>query len=98
MVRPGKRSERYHGPSGPSPWARCRAWDLAAGEQVDDCSLVAIRVAELSVAQSYDVFVADPHAANPAGLRKKAPGCWQTSGRQRSQQRRIGSRHVDERC
>src|SRR5664280_2791386 len=49
-------------------------WDLAAGEQVDDCSLVAIRVAELSVGQSYDVFVADPHAANPAGLWKKAPG------------------------
>jgi hypothetical protein len=73
-------------------------WDLAAGEQVDDCSLVAKRVAELSVAQSYDVFVADPRAADPAGLWNKAPGCWQTSGRQRPQQRRIGSRLVDERC
>jgi hypothetical protein len=73
-------------------------WNLAAGEQVDDCSLVAKRVAELSVAQSYDVFVADPRAADPAGLWKKAPGCWQTSGRQRPQQRRIGSRLVDERC
>jgi hypothetical protein len=29
---------------------------------------------------------------------KKAPGCWQTSGRQRPQQRRIGSRLADERC
>ena len=29
-------------------------WDLAAGEQVDDRSLVAKRVAKLSVAQSYD--------------------------------------------
>src|ERR1051325_5800683 len=49
-------------------------WDVAAGEQVDDSSLVAKRVAKQSVAQSYDVFVADPHAANPAGLWKKAPG------------------------
>jgi hypothetical protein len=98
-VRPGRRSEMYHGPVravavGEVPGV----WNLAAGEQVDDCSLVAKRVAELSVAQSYDVFVADPHAANPAGLWKKAPGCWQTSGRQRPQQRRIGSRLVDERC
>ena len=72
-------------------------WNLAAGEQVDDCSLVAKRVAELSVAQSYDVFVADPRAADPAGLWKKAPGCWQTSGRQRPQQRRIGGRFTVER-
>jgi len=34
-------------------------WDLAAGEQVDDCSLVVMCVAELTVVvQSYDVFVA----------------------------------------
>jgi hypothetical protein len=58
-------------------------WDLAISEQVADSSLVAIRVAELSVAQSYDVFVSDPRAADPAGLWQKAPGCWQTSGRQR---------------
>jgi len=73
-------------------------WNLAAGEQVDDCSLVAKRVAELSVAQSYDVFVADPRAADPAGLWKKAPGCWQTSGRQRPQQGRVRGRLVDKRC
>jgi hypothetical protein len=64
--------------------------DLAAGEQVDDRSLVAIRVAKLSVVQPYDVFVADPHATNPAGLCNKAPSCWQTSGRQSPPQRRIG--------
>jgi hypothetical protein len=73
-------------------------WNLAAGEQVDDCSLVAKRVAELSVAQSYDVVVADPHAANPTGLWKKAPSCLQTSDRQRPQQRRIASWLADERC
>jgi hypothetical protein len=72
-------------------------WDLTAGEQAGDYSLVAKRVAKLAVAQSYDVFVADPYAANPAGLWKKAPGCWQTSGRQRPQQGRIGGRLVDER-
>jgi hypothetical protein len=74
-------------------------WDVAAGEQIDDCSLVAIRVAELSVVvQPDDVFVADPRAANPAGLWKKAPGSWQTSGRQRPQERRIGCRLADEGC
>jgi len=73
-------------------------WDLAASEQVADSSLVAKRVAVFSIAQPYDVFVADPRTADPAGFRKKAPGCGQTSGRQRPQQRRIGSRLVDERC
>ena len=58
-------------------------WDIAAGEQVDDCSLVAKRVAKPSVAQSYDDFVADPHAANPAAPWKKTPSCWEPSGRQR---------------
>jgi hypothetical protein len=72
-VRPGRRSEMYHGPSGPSPWARIRACGTS-------------------------LFVADPHAANPTGLWKKAPGCWQTSGRQRSQERRIGCRLADEGC
>jgi hypothetical protein len=44
-------------------------WDFAAGEQVDDSSFVAIGVAELFVGvQSYDVLVADPPTANPAGL------------------------------
>ena len=44
-------------------------WNLAAGNQVDDSSFVAIRVTEpFVVVQSNDVFVADPHAANPAGL------------------------------
>ena len=74
-----------------------RVLDLAVGEQADDGSLVAKRVAKLSVAQSCDVFVADPYAVNPAGFWKKAPGCWQTSGRQRPQQGRIGGRLVDER-
>src|SRR3984885_16281219 len=47
-------------------------WDPAAGEQFDDGSLVTIRVAvPLVVDQPYNVFVAYPHAANPAGLRKK---------------------------
>jgi hypothetical protein len=73
-------------------------WDLATGEQVDDCSLVAIRVAEPSVVvQSYDILVTHPRPADPAGLRYKTPGCWQISGRQDPQQHRIGSR-LDERC
>jgi hypothetical protein len=72
--------------------------DLAAGEQADDCGLVAIRVAEpFVVVQPHDVLVADPHPANPAGLCDKAPGCWQTSGRQRPHQRRIIFRLADER-
>jgi hypothetical protein len=65
---------------------------LAAVEQADDCGLVAVGVAESSVVvQSYDVLVADPHAADPAGLGDEAPGGRQTSGVQRSQQCRIGS-------
>ncbi|GAA4216226.1 hypothetical protein GCM10022220_46120 [Actinocatenispora rupis] len=72
--------------------------DLAAGEQVDDGSLVAIRVAVPFVGvESYDVFVADPRAANPASLSNKAPGCRQASGRQRPQQRRVDSRLVADR-
>jgi len=73
-------------------------WNLAAGEQVDDRSLVAKRVAKLSIAQSHDDFVADPYAANPAALWKKAPGCWQPSGRQRPQEGWVRGRLVDKRC
>src|SRR5438309_5367212 len=65
-------------------------WDLTAGEQAGDCSLVAKRVAKLAVAQSDYVFVADPYAIDPAGLWKKAPRCRQTSGRQRPQHGRVG--------
>src|SRR5207302_9085127 len=65
-------------------------WDLTAAEQAGDCSLVAKRVAKLAVAQSYDVFVADPYAIDPAGPWKKAPGCRQASGRQRPQQGPVG--------
>src|SRR4051794_36111197 len=73
-------------------------WNLAAGEQADDLRLVAKRVAKLSVAQPYDVFVADPYAANPAGLWKKAPGLRQSSGRQRPQQGWVTGGLVDKRC
>ena len=73
-------------------------WDLAAGEPLDDRSLVAKRVAKLSIAQSHDDFVADPYAANPAALWKKAPGCWQPSGRQRPQEGWVRGRLVDKRC
>jgi hypothetical protein len=72
-------------------------WDLGAGEQVDHGSLVLKRVAKPSLAQSYDDFVPYPHAVNPTGLRNKASGCWQTSGRQRPSQGRIGGGLVDER-
>ncbi|HVX42264.1 MAG TPA: hypothetical protein VHC49_00165 [Mycobacteriales bacterium] len=72
--------------------------DVAAGEQVDDGGLVAIRVAvPLVVDHSYDVLGTDPHAAHPAGLGEKTSGRRQTGRRQRPQQRRIGSR-LDERC
>jgi hypothetical protein len=72
--------------------------DLAAGEQADNCGLVAIRVAELPVVQSYDVFVADPDPADPACLGKKASSCRQTSSDERPQQRRIEIGFVDRRC
>jgi hypothetical protein len=63
--------------------------DVAAGKEVDDCSLVTVRVAVPAVGQSYDVLLADPYAADPAGLGKKGPGGRQASDRQRSQQRRV---------
>lgn len=72
--------------------------DLATGEQVDDCGLVAIRVAEPSVVvQPYDILVTHPRPAYPAGFGHKTPGCRQISGRQDPQQHRIGGR-LDERC
>ena len=73
-------------------------WDLAAGEQADNCSFVAKSAAVPSVGvQSYDVFITDPRATYPASLQTKASRRWQTSSLQRPQQRRIVGR-LDERC